>query len=963
MDGKEIKNLKTYNCPWWGKWLKSEVASLSLDPYGIVLKKWEETSSSILWKDIDQPPIVRSWWIFNFVTLSISGKKTYLRFINSDFARYGFLQISRAWYTPRISQIKLFLSELEEELRQDGYCRSSKWIEISKRIQMWAKQLPPTPIESILLIEDYQILLSAHALAGSPTKALNRSRKEYIALSLTEFAGLFDTVESMPLTDSQRRACIIDEDNNLVLAGAGTGKTSTIIGRVAFLIRSGQAKPEDILLLAFGNKAAEEMRDRLKSKLGIEGITASTFHALGQQIIAHVEGRKPAMSPLSDDEKAKHNFVQHEFNLLQESPEYRERLLTYFERWLYPERNPFDFDSLGDYYRFLDENDIRTFNGEKVKGYSECIIANFLFRMGIKYQYEAAYPASPLSPEFRVYTPDFYLPEHGIYIEHFGVDRHGNTAPYIDRKKYHDGIMWKRSLHRSKETILIETFHYEQQEGVLLKLLEEKLSQKGVAFNPIPADGVLDQLRQFGAVSAFAKILSDLLTLFKAAHLSAEEIDEKVACSSCPEQLTVALELLAPILSRYDHKLKAHDQIDFEDMIGKAINYVEENHFIGRWKYILVDEFQDISRPRARLVRALKNQRSGISLFCVGDDWQSIYRFAGSDIELTSKFQEYFGATETSALDKTFRFNSSINSIASRFVTRNPSQLEKSMQSHTIVESPAVSVYKTQGGSKDSIVNVISRISQIAKPGSTVYFLSRFRFDLPDNLEELTRQFPNLSFKSDSIHSSKGKEADFVVMLGLGKGIHGMPSEKMSHPLIEALLPQPENYPHAEERRLFYVALTRAKHRVYLVTDMTNSSSFVKELAREKYEIEQGEFDCLIDQAKTIEQSCPGCQDGTLVKRRNAVNSTEFMGCSHYPRCNYTESVCRCGWPFRREGKYKLCVNPDCNWWIPVCPVSGGDMVLRSNGRARFWGCSHYRGLEQPSCNHTENFIQPPVLQ
>lgn len=954
--------MKTFNFHRWGKWLGNSVSSVSFDDSGITLDYWSEASSTtVMWSDIAILPNIQTWWVFRTITISLAGKDLCLRIISNTFAKNVHLQISRAWCSPRIVAIEGFISYVENALKESGYCRTSTWQLILKEISSRKSILSCLPHEAILPIEHQNVLSKARALISNPSKILLRSREDYVRRMLDEHSKLFDTVESMPLTDSQRRACIVDEDNNLVLAGAGTGKTSTTMGRVAFLIKSGQAKPEDVLLLAFGNKAAEEIRDRLEHKLSIGGITASTFHALGQRIIAHVEGKKPAMSPFSDDEKAKLNFVQREFELLQRLPEYREQLLKYFERWLYPEKNPFDFDSLGEYYRYLEDNDIRTFKGEKVKSYSECMIANFFYRMGIKYEYEAAYPGSPLSVEFRVYTPDFYLPEYGIYLEHFGIDRNGKTASYVDNKKYHDGILWKRNLHQAKETVLIETFHYEQQEGVLISQLEEKLMEKGVVFNPLPAEELLDQLKEFGTTSAFAKILCNLLTLFKAAHLSASELEEKITLSSCPQQLTAALALLNPILFKYDMELKARNQIDFEDMIGKAISYVEGAHFVGQWKYILVDEFQDISRPRAQLVRALKNQRTDISLFCVGDDWQSIYRFAGSDIDLTSKFQEYFGPTETSALDKTFRFNSSINAIASRFVMQNPGQLKKTMQSHVAVASPAVSLYRTEENPKNVLTHVLTRISQIGKSGASVYFLARFKFDLPDNLDELARQFPNLTLKTDSIHSSKGKEADFVVMLGLGQGVHGMPSEKMSHPLIEALLPSLENYPYAEERRLFYVALTRAKQRVYLIANMVNASAFVKELMKGKYEIEKSEFDCSTDQANALAFVCPSCQQGSLVRKWNATSSNVFMGCSNYPRCNHTERACKCGSSFKRQGNYKLCINQACQWWVAVCPVSGGDMVLRSSGTRKFWGCSHYRGNENPTCTHTDNYISPPA--
>lgn len=819
------------------------------------------------------------------------------------------------------------------------------------------------PAEGVLTDTQIEVLLSARALAKAPDAYLERSREAYVAKALSENTDLFETVESMPLTAKQRAACVIDDDNNLVLAGAGTGKTSTIMGRVAYLIRSGQAKPEEILLLAFGNKAAAEMRERLEKRLGIKGIEASTFHALGQKILATVEGRKPSISPLAEDPKAKESFVNQEFQRLQSQPEYRELLLKYFTHWLYPEKNPFDFKSLGDYYRFLEDNEVRSLKGEKVKSFAECEIANFLFQMGIPYQYEATYQPIQRSVNHRAYKPDFYLPDHGIYIEHFGVDRDGNTAPYVDRKEYQDGMQWKRSVHKEQQTRLIETFHFEQQERQLLECLASRLTAAGVKFDPLPPEAILETLREFGAVSAFAAVLSDLLTLHKASFLTTPELESKIQAASHPEQMRCALELLRPITESYE-ALLGDDQIDFDDMIGKSLEYVESGKYHGNWRFVLVDEFQDISLPRAKLVRAIRNQQPDGSLFCVGDDWQSIYRFAGSDIELTSSFEQFFGATKTTALDKTFRFNSSINAVASRFVMGNPKQLRKSITSHTTVDTAAVSLLATSDNSSISIPKVLDRISQTAKVGSSVYLLARFKFDLPDKNEfaGLQRRYQNLTLKTDSIHASKGKEADFVIVLGMGKGKHGLPSEMVAHPLVDSLLPTREAYPYAEERRLFYVALTRAKHRVYLISDMAKASRFLHELLHGDYDVEQDEFETTIDQVHASELSCPICQEGTLAVRKNSTSNKRFMGCSNYPRCDHTESVCeKCSSPMAREGRFKICTQRGCSWVIPVCPVSTGDMVQRAGrGGKLFWACSHYRGTEQGSCTHRESYIALP---
>jgi DNA helicase-4 len=508
----------------------------------------------------------------------------------------------------------------------------------------------------------------------------------------------------------------------------------------------------------------------------------------------------------------------------------------------------------------------------------------------------------------------------------------------------------------------VETFHYEKQDGTLLQALAARLIQAGVVMNPLPPEAVLETLREFGAITKFSIILKDMLGLLRSVNPSEAERLELIKTSANPDQVAAAFELLAPIAQAYEQELQREGRVDFDDMINRANSYVIGGSFQSPWRFIVVDEFQDIAKSRADLVKALRKRQLDVSLFCVGDDWQSIYRFTGSDISFTADFENHFGPTMISGLDKTFRFNSKIGEVASRFVMKNRRQLTKDIQSHTVVTEPTVSLIRASLSRRDSTVDVItrivSRIGEIAAQGSSVYFLARFKHDLPD-LADLCRSFPNLTFQRDSIHSAKGKEADYVVLLGLGKGKFGLPSEIATHPLVEALLPKLEGFPHAEERRLFYVALTRAKHRVYLVSDMTKCSAFVQELVADQYPIETDEFQDTPDQLNANTTQCPACTEGQLVKRVNATNGGLFSGCTNYPRCRHTESSCDwCSAAMKRSGRFRICVSRTCKRWIPVCPHTGGEMSFRS--KAKIWGCSHYRGSEAGSCRHIEKDITAP---
>lgn len=736
--------------------------------------------------------------------------------------------------------------------------------------------LPPEAIRYLKILQP--LLTQGHGY-------IDKRNKAYVRQQLARFQLFFDQVESNPLTTNQRKACVIDEQHNLVLAGAGTGKTSTMIGRAGYLMKAGISPPEKILLLAFARKAAEEMDGRIQTQLGVANLTAKTFHSLGKHIITRVEGVVPSINNMAEDQRLRTHFVDEHIQRLLEDELYKSRLVTYFLRFSHPYKSQFKFKSLGEYNHYILENDLRSLQGERVKSYEECEIANVLFRQGIRYDYEAKYQVNTADPGFRAYQPNFYLPDYDIYIEYFATNEKNQTPPFIEQQSYLTDMAWKRALHQKHRTQLIETYSYQKHQGVLTKSLEDKLLQAGVKFKPLANDELLAKLNEFGRISEFGQLLVQVLTLFKAASLTLKSLVALAKQHEDHERMQAAAFLFEPIYEVYQQHLRDTNTIDFEDMIGKAIEYVEAGRYQSPYRHLLVDEFQDISASRSRLVKALLAQNPDNSLFCVGDDWQSIYRFTGSDVGITKEFEANFGYTATSMLDKTFRFNNKIGALASRFVMQNSTQIAKKIQSHTSVEYPAVSLIKTRQD-QVGLNAALAAIHAKADATASVLILARFNFRKPD-LTALTRQYPRLKLQFMSVHASKGKEADYVIVLGLEKGKQGFPSEKATHPLVELLLPKAEAFAHAEERRLFYVALTRAKQHVYLISDANKASDFVRELIDKKYEICCDEFMGDKFQDKLADNVCSQCNTGYLVSRESRYGS--FLGCSQYPLCNYTQ--------------------------------------------------------------------------
>ena len=917
------------------------------------------------WEQLDFPPSLKMSIIGSCLQFSVDGKPYQYSMLNyffpfkrshHFFSFWGnqnaerlqdFLNNARHQCTSRyirdssVDSIKLFVND--EIKRWRGW---DKTVGLSELAQKAAKQLDninrwtPSDIDNI--------------------------RQRYVQKQLTQYQTFFDHIESNPLTTKQRIACITDNDNNLLLAGAGTGKTSVMIGRTGYLIKSGQALPSEILMLAYGRIAALEMDERIKDKLGFDDVKASTFHSIGVRIIAAVEGRSPSLSRLDEDVKVKAKWMSDEIKLLMHDRHYRKNLLEYFSSYYFVDKNPFEFPSKGAYLKYLNDNEIRSMKGDKVKSYGEMVIANWLLRKGINYQYEAKYRFDVATEEYRQYEPDFYLPDHDIYIEYYGTDENGNTASYIDKDKYHEGIEWKRRTHQQYGTGYVEVYYHQHKKGILLKALEKELSARDVEIQPIPDKDLLNNLEQMGQVTELAKLLGALVDMYKAACLDDEGVQRIIINSVDPKQTKKALELLMPLYQKYEKYLIEQHVIDFNDMIVKALKYIQTGQFISPWKYILVDEFQDISESRARLVKAIRDSISSPSLFCVGDDWQAIYRFSGADVCLTTNFSTYFGSTSETTLDMTFRFNSAIGDVATKFVIQNPIQLKKEIKSLVQQNSPAISIIRQGSEEKGSssldkaLTSIANQVLVSGKPNNNkVYLLARYWHQLPDinQLRLLKHQYSMLKIECQSFHASKGKEADYVIVMGLTTGKHGFPSEKQTPPLVDALLPQGDKFEHAEERRLFYVALTRAKHKVYLLTDMTNTSDFVMELLKGKYFVEINEFKVSLLQKEVDKITCNKCNIGILKEKVGPYG--DFLSCSLYPRCKHKETPCdKCSSPMSHQIKdgYQVCIDKNCADERPLCQNCGNEMKLRLGKYGSFWGCSTYRRNADKNCAYKQQY-------
>ncbi len=778
----------------------------------------------------------------------------------------------------------------------------------------------------------------------------------FVAAELERWSEFFDSIESKPLTPEQRLSVVVDEDATLVLAGAGSGKTSVITAKAAYLVKAGIRQPEEILLLAFAKNAADEMSERVKDRSDVP-VVARTFHAIANDIIGIVEGSKPNLAGHADDDTAFINLIKQILkDLVYRLSDVSRAIIQFFAHFLVEPKTEWDFQTKHDFYTHMESQDLRTLQGEKVKSYEELQIANWLYENGVEYEYEPIYEHKVSEVGRRDYQPDFRLTESGIYIEHFGVRRQKMadgtdrliTAPFVERDEYLAGMDWKRKVHAELGTTLIETYSYERQEGRLLTGLAEKLAPH-VTLKPRPVDTIYDQIVELKQVDDFSKLLATFLRKFKSGGYSLQDCKTKSDRMKLGERALAFLDVFAPVFEEYQKRLAG--RIDFEDMILRAAGYVEAGRYRSPFRHILVDEFQDISQSRARLVKALKAQHPDVRVFAVGDDWQSIFRFAGSDIHLMRDFGREFGGSfdgetgvhRTVDLGRTFRSVDQIAFAARTFVLRNPAQIEKRIVPAGTATEPAIRVVSVSKGEDESKLNeVLAALSATIAPDTkpaTVLLLGRYRFIEPD-MQGLRRRFQRLKISFKTIHASKGLEADHVILLNADSGRMGFPSEIVDDPLLSMVSPAEEAFPNAEERRVMYVAMTRARHNLTIFASNARPSSFVAELSKDPV---YGIATAL--GAEPEAHVCGEC--GGRLLGVTGQDGRIWYRCEHVQHCRNLLPACSsCGTALPRHSEGTGEVRCGCGASYPTCPeCEDGWLVERSGSFGKFLGCVRY-----PTC-------------
>lgn len=774
-------------------------------------------------------------------------------------------------------------------------------------------------------------------ISNPESLVLQQVNQQFVQQEMDKYSQLFQQLEEFPLSEEQMRAAVINEDRNLLIAAAGSGKSSTIVAKAIYLVAAGLARPEEILILAFNKGAQVEVEQRLLDLLDVvqeynAPIKVRTFHGFGYEILAEAEGTRPSISKFSTGGKETQiklftDLIRH---LYESDPGFQAAWKEFLLVDKYPTPNLFKVKSKREYSEYLQELGavrrrtpngmeliITAMDGTEVRSFEEARIANWLALNGVEYEYERQY-VNPLNPEEIVkYNPDFYYLGADLYHEHFAINAEGKTPPFID-DSYLTEMDWKRKTHLANGTRLFETHSAHVQDGTLFDRLEKALRENGVPFNPLDKKETNRLIRESFNPDIDCNIFISFIHHFKSNHATIDLLREKARNLTDQRRVSLFLRLFEAIYNEHTQRLQQKREIDFEDQINKACDYLETNRYPHPYKFILVDEFQDTSQDRKRMIQALLDQNESVKLFAVGDDWQSIYRFAGSDIEIMTHFADHFGATSKNYLTQTYRSFQGIVDVAANFVQRNENQLKKNVSAIKDIEKDQVILYGYESPEDQTkqVNELLKKLNALPNDGKiSVFLLARYSHLKPKKLP----RFPNLDIKFSTIHASKGLQADYVILLNVEGGLYGFPSTIEDDPLMEMVIPKPESYPYAEERRLMYVAITRAKKGVFIFSNRRKVSPFAIELAK-------------IDRVKTVsliperQNPCPECDTGEVVRKTGKFGV--FYGCTNYPDCEFTKPV-EC---------------PKCN---------SGKLVKRESKHGEFLSCSTF-----PKCKYSESLKQ-----
>ncbi len=814
------------------------------------------------------------------------------------------------------------------------------------------------------------------------------SEKHYLDMVLSKVDP------AISLDEEQRKVVLTDEDYMLVVAGAGAGKTTTVAAKVKYLVECKHVEPEQILVISFTNKAVGELRDKINKALKIN-CPVTTFHKTGYAILRKQDTDKKNVVDSGFMFDVINNYLKND--VLQE-PEMVNKLILFFGSYF---EAPYEGKDLNAFFNHISKADFSTMrsnmnefvetitnkrtgkaitiNYESLRSAQEVQIANFLYLNKVDYEYEKIYPYS-FRKSYKPYTPDFTIKQgdRTIYIEHFGITEDGTHNRYTktELEHYKKEVNDKVQFHRDHGTELIYTFSKYKDGRPLLEHLKEQLIAAGITLEPRSKQEVYRKIvstEENKYILKLVRLLCTFIQNFKTNGYDTEKFREMHRMTD-NVRTKLFLDVCHQCYLEYSKKLKERGAVDFEDMINDSAKILQEQQDMGEklnFKYIIIDEYQDISRQRFDLARAL-SQICDAKIIAVGDDWQSIYAYAGSDITLFTHFAEIMGYGEELKITKTYRNSQEVIDIAGSFIQKNSSQIQKSLISPKHIDFPIIiEAYSEDGDKKDlegkggkfflqaqAVERCIGQIMEAnAKEGksenSSILLIGRYGFDafnlcrsglftyFENTGNVKSKAYPKAKMTFLTAHRSKGLGYDNVVIINAVNATYGFPSKIEDDPVMKLVIREDRTIEYAEERRLFYVAMTRTKNRVYIAVPQQRPSRFVAELVQEYDKVCVNgmlDFSKINSPDISLIKRCPICGYPLQYKHKKDFGLRLWI-CTNEPEiCDFMTN--------ELSGGILPILKCDC--------CKDGYLIVRTKDHTPFLGCTNYK-TDKSGCNRKIN--------
>lgn len=684
----------------------------------------------------------------------------------------------------------------------------------------------------------------------------------------------------------------------LLRARAGSGKTTVVKHKIDLLITRAGIQPNEVMALAFNKSAATKINKELQSQFDhITFNNSRTFHSLAHRIV------KPTKELLYDENNGTQAKQSHYIeSLLRDelNPAVVEMIYDFFRREMTEIENLGSLLSKSEYYQLRRNATLETLGGEQVKSIGEKWIADFLYEHGLRYMYERAWGRDASKKEGNYY-PDFSIAVQqkgtDVVLEHWGIDEY-DPAQSIPKHWSKSWEMYRQDMHikrqywadkKNKATglpiVFLETSIRDTRGGreKFEAILKKKFTDIGVVVKKLPVEQLHENVVR-RRVPKLAKLLAMFIQKAKQSGLSPNDVDHKVSQKefAC-EREKIFVSLASRIYHRYQNNLA--NRIDYNDLMREAVDIIHEKQGalsiksdnqssikLDGLKWIIIDEYQDFSQLFLNLIDALRKYNPDLNIFCVGDDWQAINGFAGSETKFFSQFDHYFDNANKLDLPDNYRSQKKIVEQANRFMKNESGQPSVAMRTDissfhierfhtcdTFIDfsdsSASYLRFKTFEANMqkrnldpgfemarlfrtcweimsshslaDTTFMILSRSDYLAYSYQSMYDFKRklksvFYENGLSEFQDFDRQV-----NCSTVHKSKGLEADVVIVLNVNE--RRFP---IVHPdnQLYSLFGVTMSGVYKEERRLFYVALTRAKHMTYLLHEKNLKSEFVSDI-------------------------------------------------------------------------------------------------------------------------------------